>query len=226
MLSRDQDRSGEAGPPARPGTGAAASRRARLPSLRRALRAGFIEAQFTLLWAWFRVVGPPRMLVFRQEVNRRLLAAFGARVGDCRVLAPITFNSAWRGYRNLAIADGCVLAGNNHIDLDAPVTLAAGACLEPGVIVLTHAVSGTVSGASTGAGQDRPAGAPKRVGRGGVHVGSGAVVRAGAILLHGARIAPGTVVPPGAVVAAEDAGPTRGRTVAAEKVPDCTVNDL
>jgi acetyltransferase-like isoleucine patch superfamily enzyme len=89
--------------------------------------------------AVYRQAGPPRVLIHRSHVNVRLLRRFGATVGDgVRVHPPLVLHAAESGYANLVIGDGCLLNGNNFLDLSGPVMLEAGVSLGPGVTVMTH----------------------------------------------------------------------------------------
>jgi acetyltransferase-like isoleucine patch superfamily enzyme len=97
------------------------------------------EAQFAVLYAWHRVMGPPRVLRFRLETNVRLLRAFGARIGEgAWILSPITVNFDGGRYHNLTVGDHCVINGNNFLDLSEKITLEDYVSLGPGVIVMTH----------------------------------------------------------------------------------------
>ncbi len=90
--------------------------------------------------AFYGVVGPPRVLCFDPGTNAEILRAFGATVGRerVRINGPVVLHAAEKGYTNLRIADGCILNGNNYLDLTSRVCLEAGVSLGPGVIVMTH----------------------------------------------------------------------------------------
>lgn len=82
---------------------------------------------------------PPRLLTHDSWTNVAILRAFGAEVGEgVRVHAPVVLHEAASGYRNLRLGDGCLLSGNNYIDLSGRVTLEPGVSLGPGVVVMTH----------------------------------------------------------------------------------------
>jgi acetyltransferase-like isoleucine patch superfamily enzyme len=110
------------------------------PGIRRAVvrltksvaRAGLILA--------FRVLGPPRVLLFGSGTNAAILRAFGATIGsrNVRLHAPITLHGAEEGYAHLSIADDCILNGNNYLDLAGRIVLEEGVSLGPGVVINTH----------------------------------------------------------------------------------------
>ncbi len=89
---------------------------------------------------WYRFFGPPRVLRHSSGTNQAILSMFGAQIGatNVRVYSPITLHGAQDGYANLIIEDGCVINGNNYLDLHARVILKQGASLGPGVIIMTH----------------------------------------------------------------------------------------
>ena len=74
------------------------------------------------------------------ELNVDILRAFGAKIGKESVLiySPVTLHIRKKGYVNLTIGNGCVLNGNNYLDLAARITLEEGVSLGPGVIISTH----------------------------------------------------------------------------------------
>lgn len=87
-----------------------------------------------------RMTGPPYLLAYRPELNLKLLRLFGAIIGDhkVRVLPPITIKPGKNGYQNLTIMSGCILNGNNYLDLSGKITLEEGVSLGPGVTIMTH----------------------------------------------------------------------------------------
>jgi acetyltransferase-like isoleucine patch superfamily enzyme len=92
-----------------------------------------------LVEAYYAVKGPPRVLTHSSRLNIRIMRRFGAAVGEgVRLHAPVTLHAAEEGYANLAIGDGCLLNGNNYLDLSGPMVLEDGVSLGPGVIVMTH----------------------------------------------------------------------------------------
>jgi len=88
----------------------------------------------------FGIKGPPRILTYSPRLNRDILRRFGAKVGrnNVRLHSPIILHEAKNGYHNLAIGDGCILNGNNFLDLSARITLEDGVSLGPGVVIMTH----------------------------------------------------------------------------------------
>jgi acetyltransferase-like isoleucine patch superfamily enzyme len=93
-----------------------------------------------LLLLRFRIAGPPRILTYSPQVNAKILRTFGATIGlnGVYIMSPITMHEAKRGYQNLIIGDGCLIAGNNFFDLSARIVLEEGASVGPGVIIMTH----------------------------------------------------------------------------------------
>ena len=88
----------------------------------------------------FKVIGPPRILQFGWPVNATILRAFGAKVGKNRVFihSPVFLHGGRKGYANLTISDGCLINGNNYLDLCGKITLERGVSLGPGVTIMTH----------------------------------------------------------------------------------------
>lgn len=166
--------------------------RARAALFRR-LRPALLEIRFWMLFAWFSVIGPPRMLIYDPALNVRLLRAFGATVGeDVRVLPPLMLNITSDKYRKLTIGEGCILNSNVFLDLTEPVTLGYRTGLGPGAIVLTHNTYNRNDFQ-----ESRMAAS---VGRGPVVVEAGASIKANAMILHGVTIGAEAVVAGGAVV--------------------------
>lgn len=89
---------------------------------------------------WFKLTGPPNVLLWGIHTNSAILRAFGATVGtNVRVVPPLTLtNIKSNGYRNLSIGDGCILGGNVYLDLTARIVMHDHVSLGPGVIVMTH----------------------------------------------------------------------------------------
>jgi acetyltransferase-like isoleucine patch superfamily enzyme len=88
----------------------------------------------------FRIAGPPRILTYSPQVNAKILRTFGATIGrnGVHILSPITLHEAKRGYQNLSISDGCLINGNNFLDLTARIVMEEGVSIGPGVIIMTH----------------------------------------------------------------------------------------
>jgi acetyltransferase-like isoleucine patch superfamily enzyme len=86
-----------------------------------------------------RLFGPPRVLLSGSPVNVGVLRRLGAQIGrGVRVHAPIVLHAGENGYRNLTIGDGCILNGNNYLDLSGRIVLEKGVSLGPGVVINTH----------------------------------------------------------------------------------------
>lgn len=88
----------------------------------------------------FKIIGPPRILPFGWPVNATILRAFGANVSKNRVYihSPVVLHGGRQGYANLTIGDGCLINGNNFLDLTGNITLEKGVSLGPGVTIMTH----------------------------------------------------------------------------------------
>jgi len=87
----------------------------------------------------FKIIGPPRILRYGNNINVPILRAFGAQVGKkVTVCSPVVLHSAKEGFKNLTIKDGCFLNGYNFLDLSGRITLEKGVSLGPGVIIMTH----------------------------------------------------------------------------------------
>jgi acetyltransferase-like isoleucine patch superfamily enzyme len=163
-------------------------------SLRLLLRGGLLRVEFALLYLWFRIVGPPRLLCYRNEVNLWLLRAFGASVGRRNVLiqAPVTINNADYDFANLTIGDDVILNGNNFIDIRQPVTLERGVSLGPGVTIMTH--NGFNDNPFLTARLERLCRTKPVV------IKAGAGIKAHAVILHGVTVGEESVVAGGSVV--------------------------
>lgn len=90
--------------------------------------------------AYLRVTGPPRVLRYGRRLNGEVLEYFGAKIGknNVRIFSPLTIHAAGGSYKNLEIGDGCILVGNNYLDLTAKIVLEPGVGLAAGVTILTH----------------------------------------------------------------------------------------
>ena len=164
-------------------------RRVKFHHLRPFLR----EVKYLFLRGWFGIMGPPRMLVYDEVTNARLLRAFGATVGQDTILrAPITLHHEWDGYGNLTIGDGVALNGGTFLDLKNRITLERGVSLGPHVIVMTHnAFNGNAFLESR---------LPRLVADKPVVIGAGAGIKAAAVILHGVTIGEEALVAGGSVV--------------------------
>jgi len=101
------------------------------------IRKGILQKY--ILIAVFKFIGHPRILMFHPEINKAILKAFGAHIGSPNgINAPIIFYNAGSGYSNLTINDGCILSGDNYLDLTSRITLEKGVSLAAGVIIMTH----------------------------------------------------------------------------------------
>lgn len=148
-----------------------------------------------LVLAYFRFKGPPRVLKYGPRINRAILAHFGAKIGgeNVRIYSPVILHRAEQGYSNLEMGNGCILGGNNFLDLSDKITLGEGVGLAPGALIITHNRFNynlfLEEKLATACGT-----APVRVGDGasikahavitmGVEIGSEAIIAAGAVVL-------------------------------------------
>lgn len=147
----------------------------------------------TILLAVYRLKGPPRVLTHHSKTNARILKHFGAQVGGrVHLLAPIVLHEAEHGFDNLVIGNGCILNGNNYLDLSARVTLEDGVSLGPGVIVMSH------NNFNYNPFLERVL--EHQCGVRAVVVRRGAGIKAGAVLTMGVTVGENAVVAAGAVV--------------------------
>jgi len=142
----------------------------------------------------FKIIGPPRILQFGWPINNAILRAFGAKVGKENVYihSPITLHGARGGYANLTIGDGCLLNGNNYLDLTGRITLEKGVSLGPGVIIMTHNRFNHNAFL-----EERLA---HTCGVKDVLIKEGAGIKASAVIIHGITIGKNAIVAAGAVV--------------------------
>ncbi len=150
--------------------------------------------KFLPIFVWYKLTGPPRILRSSLKRNAQILRIFGARVGydGVRLHAPITIHEGERGYQNLTIEDGCILGGNNFLDLSAQIILEKGVSVGPGVIIMTHNRYNYNAFL-----EDRLS---HTCGKKDVIIKEGAGIKAGAIITMGVTIGINAVVAAGAVV--------------------------
>lgn len=136
----------------------------------------------------------PRVLLFNPRLNKDILRAFGAKIGENNITihSPLTLHGADGGYHNLTIADNCYLNGNIYLDLHSSLTLEEGVSLGPGVIVMTHNFYNANKYL-----EDR---LPHTCGRKPVLIKKGAGIKANALIVMGVTIGENAVVAGGAVV--------------------------
>ncbi len=152
------------------------------------------QIQKKILIFVFRLIGPPRILMFSKNLNADILRAFGADIGwhKVRIHSPITLHEAEKGYCNLKIEDGCILNGNNFLDLSSRITLEKGASLGPSVIIMTHNNYNHNSFL-----QEKMS---HTCGKEDVLIKEGAGIKSGALITMGITIGKNSVVAGGAVV--------------------------
>jgi len=169
-------------------------RKQEIEMLRKLLQKTLIFLLKNTLILVFKVIGPPRILQFGWPVNAAILRAFGAKVSKEKVFihSPIILHDAREGYANLTISDGCLLNGNNFLDLSGRITLEKGVSLAPGVIIMTHNRYNHNPFL-----EERLA---HTCGIKDVLVKEGAGIKAGAVIVHGITIGRNAVVAAGAIV--------------------------
>ena len=142
----------------------------------------------------FKIIGPPRILQFGWPINAAILRAFGANISKNHVFvhSPVVLHGARKGYANLTISEGCLLNGNNFLDLSCGITLERGVSLGPGVIIMTHNRYNHNTFL-----EERLA---HTCGVKGVLIREGAAIKAGTLIVHGITIGKNAVVAGGAVV--------------------------
>jgi len=133
-------------------------------------------------------------LVYHPEINKKLLRAFGAKIGDnnVRIHGPIILNFKESNFGNLIINDDCVLNGNHFFDLYEKITLEKGVSIGPGVIIMTHNSYDTNSFLNELL--------ANQVGKKAVYIKEGASIKANALITHGVTIGENSVVAGSAVV--------------------------
>ena len=147
-----------------------------------------------LLVSLFKIIGPPRILQFGWPVNAAILRAFGAKVSKNRVYvhSPVVLHGGRQGYANLTISEGCLLNGNNFLDLTGNIILERGVSLGPGVTIMTHNRYNLNAFL-----EERLA---HTCGIKDVLIKEGAGIKAHALIIHGITIGKNAVVGGGAVV--------------------------
>ena len=165
-----------------------------ITTLRKYINKLLVPLAKIILVSLFKIIGPPRMLQFGWPVNAAILRAFGAKVSKNRVHihSPVILHGGRQGYANLTIGDGCLINGNNYLDLSGCITLERGVSLGPGVTIMTH---------------NRYNHNPflekhlaHTCGIKGVLIKEGAGIKAHALIIHGVTIGKNAVVAGGAVV--------------------------
>lgn len=162
--------------------------------LRKYIRRALLAILKYLLIFVFKIIGPPRTLHYGQPINAAILRAFGANVGKTGVSihSPVVIHHAADGYARLSIGDGCMISGNNYLDLTGRITLEKGVSLGPGVIIMTHNRYNHNAFL-----EERLA---HTCGIKDVLIKEGAGIKAGALIVHGITIGKNAVVAGGAVV--------------------------
>lgn len=141
----------------------------------------------------YKILGPPRVLLFHKKLNLDVLKAFGAEIGgnNVRIHSPLILHEAEKGYANLIIADDCILNGNIYLDLSARINIGKGVSIGPSVTIMTHNSYNYNSFLD-----DRLA---HTCGKKDVVIKEGAGIKAGALITMGVTIGKNAVVAGGAV---------------------------
>lgn len=165
-----------------------------MSQLREYIRRALLAILKYLLIFVFKIIGPPRILHFGQSINAAILRAFGANVGRTGVSihSPVVIHHAVDGYAHLTIGEGCMINGNNYLDLTGRITLEKGVSLGPGVIIMTHNRYNNNAFL-----EERLA---HTCGVKDVLIKEGAGIKAGVLIVHGITIGRNAVVAGGAVV--------------------------
>lgn len=82
------------------------------------------------------------------RLRGRLLALFGATIGDNARIYEIQLFNLKDGFKNLRIADNVYIGPGCLLDLEVPITIGSRSTLSPGVTILTHADPGSSHGAA------------------------------------------------------------------------------
>jgi acetyltransferase-like isoleucine patch superfamily enzyme len=153
--------------------------------------------QSAILTSWYKLFGPPRILRFNRKLNATILRAFGANISNnyVRIDSPITFHHAKNGYANLTVSDGCVIGGNNYLDLHSRITLEKGVSLGAGAIIMTH--NGFNSNPVLEKKLDHLIGSED------VLIKAGASIKAGALIFKGVTIGENALVTAGSLVTSD-----------------------
>lgn len=146
------------------------------------------------LICWYVISGPPRILHYSSSINAEILKAFGANISDNTegIFAPITIHGPKGCYKNLSIAENCLLNGNNYLDLTGRITLEEGVSLGPGVIIMSHNAYNR--------NEYLESRLPHTVGIKEVLIKKGAGIKAGALVTMGVTVGENAVVAGNAVV--------------------------
>lgn len=141
----------------------------------------------------FKIIGPPRILHFGRLINKALLKAFGAKIGENSIIhSPIVLHRSENGYANLIIGDHCLINSNIFLDLTSRIILENGVSLGPGVTIMTH------NRYNFNAFLEKHL--AHTCGKKDVVIKEGAGIKAGALIIHGITIGRNAVVGGNAVV--------------------------
>lgn len=133
-----------------------------------------------------------RLLPLRSagELRARLLRLSGFSVGEgTRINGPIKISGPWGLLQRLWIGRNCVIEGESVLDLSESLTIADGATIGPGVLILTSTHELDFPKHRAGNLILKP-----------VVIGEGAWLGARAVVLPGVKIGAGAVIEAGSVV--------------------------
>src|SRR3989339_789640 len=159
------------------------------------IRKGILAVMYYIYVLWYKIIGPPSVLLLRGTMNNDILRAFGAKIGkNVRITPPMILTNVqiYNGYYNLSIGNNCVLGGNVFLDLAEKITLEDGVSIGPGVIIMTHNRYNFNPFL-----EDRLA---SSCGKKEVVIKKGSGIKAGALIVHGVTIGENVVVAGNAVV--------------------------
>ena len=112
--------------------------------IKRIIRKSILATMYYIYFLWYKIVGPPNVLLLRGSMNNDILKAFGAKIGNnVTILPPLTIASVQvnNGYSNLSVGDNCIIGGNVFFDLADRIILEDGVSIGPGVIIMTHKIA-------------------------------------------------------------------------------------
>jgi acetyltransferase-like isoleucine patch superfamily enzyme len=163
--------------------------------LKRIIRDSIFATMYYVYFLWYKIIGPPNVLLLRGSMNNDILKAFGAKIGtNVTILPPLTMASVRQnnGYGNLSVGNNCIIGGNVFFDLADRIILEDGVSIGPGVIIMTHNKYNNNVFL-----EERLAGS---CGKKEVVIKKGSGIKAGALIVHGITIGENVVVAGNAVI--------------------------
>ena len=145
-----------------------------------------------LVKGWWMVVELLLRIIIVPRIRSRLLRWAGASIGDNVRTYEAQFINLTRGFTNLVVDSDVHIGHGCILDLEGGVTIARGAVLSPGVIILSHSDPGSSHGS--------PLVAEHGVLIAPVHIGEHAWLGASSVVLAGVSIGDRATIAAGAVV--------------------------